>query len=93
MNPEHVLQLCPLFKRKQQSSNDPRECFTVLPPRLFREARRQQWLYGATLQEQLLGNTEDLLKATTFIKIKTKHNHHKIIREREREREREQINE
>ena len=52
---------------------------------LFREARRQQWLYGATLQEQLLGNTEDLLKATTFIKIKTKHNHHKIIRERERE--------
>ena len=44
---------------------------------LFREARRQQRLYGATLQEQLLGNTEDLLKATTFIKIKTKHNHHK----------------
>ena len=29
----------------------------------FREARRQQWPHGATLQEQLWGNLEDLLEA------------------------------
>ena len=34
---------------------------------LFREARRQQWPHGATLQQQLWGNVEDLLKTTTFI--------------------------
>ena len=34
---------------------------------LFREARRQQWPHGATLQQQLWGNMEDLLKNTTFI--------------------------
>ena len=34
---------------------------------LFRKARTQQWSHGATLQEQLWGNMEELLKTTTFI--------------------------
>ena len=37
-------------------------------PSLLREARRQQWPQATTLQEQqLLGNTEDLLKSTAFV--------------------------
>ena len=34
---------------------------------LFREARRQQWSHGATLQEQLWDNMEYLLKTITFV--------------------------
>ena len=34
---------------------------------LFREVRSQQWPRGATPHQQLRGNMEDLLKATTFV--------------------------
>ena len=48
---------------KPEGTTVPRTCSTVLP--LLREARRQQWPHGATLQEQLWSNQD--LKTTAFI--------------------------
>ena len=48
---------------KPEGTTVPRTCSTVLP--LLREARRQQWPHGATLQEQLWSNQD--LKITAFI--------------------------
>ena len=63
-SPQHVLQFCPL----QRSMTGPRPPQHVLQfCLLFREARRQQWPHGATLQEQLWGIGEDLLKTTAVI--------------------------
>ena len=57
---ERVLQFRPLFREVRTQ-----HVLQFCP--LFREARTQQWPHGATLQEQLWGKMEGLLKTTTFI--------------------------
>ena len=56
--------LLPL-QRRQTGPQSPGHVLQFCP--LYREARRQQWPNGATLQEQLWDNMEDLLKTTAFL--------------------------
>ena len=64
-----ILRTCstvlPLLQRSKTGPQSPEHVLQFCP--LFTEARRQQWPHGTTLQEQLWGNTEDLLKTTTFV--------------------------
>ena len=57
--------LLPPLQRIKTGPQSPKHVLQFCP--LFRETRRQQWLHGATQQERLWCNIEDLLKTTTFI--------------------------
>ena len=57
----------PPLQRIKTGPQSPENVLQFCP--LFKGSRRQQWPHGTTLQEQLWGNTEDLLKTSTFVQI------------------------